>query len=73
MVCLLICVLASAFKDMMPKRHELTDEQRLLIADLFPTPQRGGRWADHRIMINGIPRRLRTGAPWRDLPERYGP
>ena len=57
----------------MPKRHELTDEQWLLIADLFPAQERGGRWADHRTMINGIMWRLRAGAPWRDLPERYGP
>lgn len=57
----------------MPKRHELTDEQWQLIADLFPAQKRGGRWSDHRIMINGIMWRLRTGAPWRDLPERYGP
>jgi transposase len=27
----------------------------------------------HRQVINGILRKLRTGAPWRDLPERYGP
>lgn len=24
-------------------------------------------------MINGVLWKLRTGAPWRDLPERYGP
>ena len=24
-------------------------------------------------MINGIRWRIRTGAPWRDVPERYGP
>ena len=57
----------------MPKRHELTDQQWQLIADLFPAQQRGGKWADHRTMINGVLWRLRTGAPWRDLPERYGP
>jgi transposase len=28
---------------------------------------------DHRQVINGILWKLRTGAPWRDLPERYGP
>ena len=38
-----------------------------------PTGQRGGRWRDHRQVINGIIWRTRTGAPWRDLPERYGP
>lgn len=57
----------------MPKRHELTDDQWALLADLFPIQKRGGRWSDHRTMINGLMWRLRTGAPWRDLPERYGP
>jgi transposase len=57
----------------MAKRHEISDDQWALIADLFPTESRGGRWSDHRTMINGIMWRLRTGAPWRDLPERYGP
>ena len=28
---------------------------------------------DHRTILNGIPWILRTGAPWRDLPECYGP
>ncbi len=57
----------------MAKRHELTDPQWDLIADLFPSHGRGGRWSDHRTVVNGVPWRLRTGAPWRDLPERYGP
>ncbi|MEU7323640.1 IS5 family transposase [Streptomyces griseoviridis] len=34
---------------------------------------RGRPWRDHRQVINGVLRRLRTGAPWRDLPKRYGP
>ncbi|MFF9851039.1 IS5 family transposase [Streptomyces litmocidini] len=34
--------------------------------------RRGGRWSDHRQVINGILFRVRTGIPWRDLPERYG-
>jgi transposase len=34
---------------------------------------RNGRWRDHRQVINGILWKLRTGAPWRDLPDRYGP
>ena len=57
----------------MPKRHDLTDQQWQLIADLFPAQKRGGRWADHPTMINGVLWRLRTGAPWPDLPERHGP
>ena len=35
--------------------------------------KRGGRWRDHRQVLNGILFRVRTGLPWRDLPERYGP
>lgn len=34
---------------------------------------RGGQWADHRMVINGVLWRIRTGAPWRDLPGPYGP
>src|SRR5881227_3510839 len=58
----------------MPRRHELTDEQWELIEDLFPenAHHRGGQWKDHRMMLNAIFWWLRTGAPWRDLPERYG-
>lgn len=57
------------------RRHELTDPQWAALAPHLP-PQRPatGRPAkDHRTIINGILWRLRTGAPWRDLPERYGP
>jgi transposase len=32
-----------------------------------------GRWRDHRQVLNEILWKLRTGAPWRDVPERYGP
>jgi transposase len=36
-------------------------------------PRRGVRWRDHRQVLTGILFRARTGIPWRDLPERYGP
>jgi transposase len=54
-------------------RGELTDAAWAQIAPLVP-PQgrRGGQWQDHRRVINGILWKLRTGAPWRDVPERYG-
>lgn len=56
-------------------RHELTDDQWAAIAPHLP-PQRAatGRPAkDHRTIVNAIVWRLKTGIPWRDLPERYGP
>jgi transposase len=55
-------------------RGEITDAAWARIALLLPEDGRpGGRWRDHRIVLNGILWKLRTGAPWRDLPSRYGP
>ena len=55
-------------------RGELTDAAWERIAPLLPgSGRRGGQWRDHRAVVNGILWRGRTGAPWRDLPERYGP
>ena len=34
--------------------------------------RRGRRWCDHRMVINGILFRTRTGCPWRDVPGEYG-
>lgn len=57
------------------RRHELTDEQWRRLAPLLPPeqPARGRPNHDHRRLLNGILWRLRSGALWRDLPERYGP
>jgi transposase len=55
-------------------RGELTDAAWAKIEPLLPANgQHGGQWQDHRRVINGILWRLRTGAPWRDVPTRYGP
>jgi transposase len=55
-------------------RGELTESAWAQIAPLLPSNGRPGKqWTDHRRVINGILWRVRTGAPWRDLPERYGP
>lgn len=51
----------------------MTDVAWARIEPLLPAHGGGRRWRDHRQVINGILWRLRTGAPWRDLPERYGP
>ena len=53
-------------------RGDLSDAQWTLIEGLFPRQKRGGKWNDHRLVFDGILWILRTGAPWRDLPERYG-
>ena len=57
------------------RRHELTDEEWALLAPLLPPakPKTGRPSKDHRQIVNGILWRLGTGAPWRDLPERFGP
>ena len=53
-------------------RHRLTDEQWELIGDIFPAPAKTGRPpADRRDVVDGIFWILRTGAPWRDLPEEF--
>ena len=59
----------------MNRRFELTDEEWARLAPLLPamTPRRGGRWRDHRQVLNGSLFRVRSGVPWRDLPERSGP
>ena len=56
-------------------RQEISDEVWEWIDPLLPdrTPRRGGRWRDHRVMLEAMVWRFRVGAPWRDLPERYGP
>jgi transposase len=44
-----------------------------LIAPLLPNKSKGLPRIDDRRVLNGIFWVLRSGAPWRDLPERYGP
>jgi len=57
------------------KRHALTDEQWELVEPLIPasTAKTGRPPKDRRLMLDGIFWVLATGAPWRDLPERFGP
>ncbi|MEV4246890.1 transposase [Streptosporangium canum] len=57
----------------MVRRHELTDAAWQKITPLLPAqPRQGGRWPDHRTPLNGTLRKLATGAPWRDVSDRYG-
>ena len=56
------------------RRDELSDPQWARIAPLFPRQAKKGRPpSDRRTILNGILWVLHTGAPWRDLPERFGP
>lgn len=58
----------------MTQRHCLTEDQWELVSDLVEVEPKGtGRPpADRRVTLNGIFWILRTGAAWRDLPERFG-
>lgn len=55
-------------------RHDLSDEEWARLGPLLPDrgPRRGGRWIDHRAVLDGVFWRTRTGSPWRDLPGEYG-
>lgn len=59
----------------MIKRHEISDRDWERIKDRLPPENTGeGRPSkSNRIILNGMLWRAKTGAPWRDLPERYGP
>tara|TARA_R100000322_G_scaffold132792_2_gene88667 strand:- start:160 stop:549 length:390 start_codon:yes stop_codon:yes gene_type:complete len=54
-------------------RFDLSDEEWAAIVPSLPKNVRGPRRQDDRRVLNGVFFILRTGAPWRDLPERYGP
>jgi transposase len=49
---------------------DLSDEEWAVIEPLLPANVRGPRRRDDRRVLNGIFYILRTGAPWRHLPER---
>ena len=55
-------------------RGDLSEAEWRLLKDLLP-PERGRKnrpALDNRAIVNGILWRIRTGAPWRDVPEKYG-
>ena len=58
----------------MSDRNLISDALWKRIEPLLPSmsPQRGGRWTPHRMVLEGIAWRFRTGTPWRDAPERFG-
>ena len=59
-------------------RGDLTEEQWRVVDGILPrdrvrADRRGRPWSDRRTVLNGVLWILRTGAPWQDLPPRYGP
>src|SRR5512132_2923163 len=53
---------------------ELTDEAFARVQPLLPNDSRRGKpWRDHREVLGGILWKVHTGAPWRDVPGRFGP
>ncbi|MBI0315812.1 transposase [Streptomyces javensis] len=56
---------------MVIRRGELTNTEWVRLRPHLPkSGQRGGRWARHRKLINGVSYRLRTGMPRQVLPAR---
>lgn len=53
----------------------ISDEFWAVAQGLMPSDvgKRGRRFADHRVVLEGIAWRFRTGAPWRDVPADFGP
>jgi transposase len=58
---------------MSPRRYELTDFEWKAILPHLPNKPRGVPRVDDRRVLNGIFWVLRSGAPWSEMPERYGP
>jgi putative transposase len=58
----------------MARRYELTDEEWERIESLLPGREGdpGGHGEDNRLFVNAVIWIARSGAPWRDLPERFG-
>src|SRR5439155_58984 len=54
-------------------RYELTDHEWTAIKPFLPNKPRGVPRVNDRRVLNGILWLLRSGAPWRDLPDNFGP
>lgn len=54
-------------------RYELTGEEWAAIKPMLPNKPRGVPRVNDRRVLNGIFWVLRSGAPWRDLPDNFGP
>jgi transposase len=59
----------------MTRSGVISDEFWAAVEALMPSDvgKRGRRFGDHRLILEGIAWRFRTGSPWRDVPEEFGP
>jgi transposase len=62
-----------AAREVRMARFDLADFEWDVIQPLLPQKSFGVKRVDDRRVLNGIFWRLRTGAPWADIPARYGP
>ncbi|MFC9759740.1 transposase [Streptomyces sp. NPDC056921] len=54
-------------------RGDLADEQWSVLESVLPAAGVRRRSGNRRRLVDGVRWRMRTGAPWRDLPSEYGP
>ncbi|GIJ52479.1 transposase [Virgisporangium aliadipatigenens] len=55
------------------RRYELSDSEWESLSQFLPSTLTGGRpRSDDRRVLNGVVWKVRSGAPWRDVPARYG-
>ncbi len=54
------------------RRHELTDRQWSTIEELIPKGMGRPPVVEDRVFVNAVVWIAKTGAPWRDLPDRFG-
>ncbi len=54
-------------------RHALTDREWVKLEPVLPKRRTGRASKNHRTIIDALIWLAKTGAPWRDLPERFGP
>src|SRR3954449_2911839 len=71
----MVASIGGRVRAMRQHRCVVSDEAWAWMEPLLPSSagRRGGRWRDHRQVIEAISWKYRTGSPWRELPERLGP
>ena len=68
------CLRSGSLVGLSVARGDLSQAQWQVLEEVLPPVKPTGRRPrDRRQVINGIRWRIRTGAPWRDIPARYGP